>query len=98
MIKNVYRSSCTVLFILVQFYRNLNFLYIFPKKSSNIKFHENLSSGSRVVLYGRTDMKLIAAFRNFANAPKKSIYLVKLSHVSAGRHHDRLHQQIWKDL
>ena len=32
-------------------------------KSTNIKFHENPSSGSRVVPYGRTDMtKLIVAF------------------------------------
>jgi len=50
---------------------------------SDIKFHENPSSGSRVVpcgqiegqADGRTDrrtdmMKLIFAFRNFANAPK----------------------------
>jgi hypothetical protein len=44
------------------------------EKYSNIKFHENLSSGSRVVSMwtdGWTDMtKLIVAFRNFANAPK----------------------------
>jgi len=45
------------------------------EKSSNIKFHENPSSGSPVVPYGqrtdgRTDMtKLIVAFQNFANAP-----------------------------
>jgi hypothetical protein len=46
------------------------------EKYSNIKFHENSPSGSRVVLCGqmdgrRTDMtKLIVAIRNFANAPK----------------------------
>ena len=41
------------------------------KKSSNIKFHQNPSSGSRVVPCGRTDMtKLRVAFRNFSNAPK----------------------------
>jgi hypothetical protein len=47
------------------------------KKSSNIKFHENLSSGSRVVPCGdrqtdvKTDMtKLTVAFRTFAKAPK----------------------------
>jgi len=45
-------------------------LHIF-EKSPNIQFHENPSSGSRVVLCGRTDMKLKVAFRNFANAPKK---------------------------
>ena len=44
------------------------------EKSSNINFHENPSSGSRVFPYGRTDrrtdMKLIVAFRNFARVPK----------------------------
>jgi len=40
----------------------------------NIKFHENLSKGSRLVpcarTDGRTDMtKLIVAFRGFAKAP-----------------------------
>jgi len=47
------------------------------EKYSNIKFHGNPSSGSRVVPCGRTNgqtdtTKLIIAFRNFANAPKKS--------------------------
>jgi len=42
----------------------------FFEKYSNIKFHENLSSVSRVVPCGRTDMtKLIVAFRYFVNAP-----------------------------
>jgi hypothetical protein len=46
------------------------------EKYSNIRFHENPSSESRVVpcgqTDGRTDMtKLIAAFLNFANTPKK---------------------------
>jgi hypothetical protein len=51
-------------------------LQIFEKKSSEIKFHENLSSGSRVVPCGRTDRKqtvmtdLIVAAHNFADAPK----------------------------
>jgi hypothetical protein len=80
---NVHRSSCKVPVILVRFLWNLNFLYRFSKKSSNIKFHENMSSGSLVVPCGRTDgrtdrqtdrqtdmKKLIVAFRNFANAPK----------------------------
>jgi hypothetical protein len=45
------------------------FRQIFEKV--NIEFHQNPSSGSRVVPSGRTDMtKLIAAFRSFANAPK----------------------------
>jgi len=40
------------------------------EKSSNIKFHENPSSGSRI--NGRTDRNLIVAFRNFTNSPKNS--------------------------
>jgi hypothetical protein len=45
------------------------------EKHSNIKFHDNLSSGIQVVPRGRTDgqtdmTKLIVAFSNFANAPK----------------------------
>jgi len=55
MIKNVYRSSCKVPFILVQFKWNLNFLHRFSKKSSNITFHGNPSGGSRLVPCGRTD-------------------------------------------
>jgi hypothetical protein len=48
------------------------------EKSPNIKFHENPTSGSRVVPCGRTDRwthgqtKLIVVFRNFANAPKNA--------------------------
>jgi len=43
------------------------------EKYSNIKFHENPSSGSRVFHADRrTDMtKLTVAFRNFANEPKR---------------------------
>ena len=52
----------------------------FLRKRSDIKFHRNPSSGSRFVPCGRTlgqtDMtKLILAFRNFANAPKKVLRL-----------------------
>jgi hypothetical protein len=53
------------------------------EKRSNIKFHENPSSGSRVVAWGPTeeqtegqrDMKLMVAFRNFANAPKTYVLI-----------------------
>jgi len=74
---NFYWSSCKVPFIIVRFSWKLNFLDIFSKKCTNIKFHENPSSGSRVVPCGRTDRrkdmtKLIVAFRNFTNAPKKT--------------------------
>jgi hypothetical protein len=42
------------------------------EKFSTIKIHENPSSGSRVVPRGQTDMtKLMAAFRNFAQASNK---------------------------
>jgi len=38
---------------------------------SNVKFHENPFSGSRVVPCGKTyTTNLTAAFRNFANWPK----------------------------
>jgi len=48
---------------------------IFEKKNTDIKSHENPSSGSQRVPCGRTDretetVKVIAAFRNFARAPK----------------------------
>ena len=47
------------------------------KNTQNIKFHENLSSGSWVVPCGQKDgwiniIKLIVAFRNFVNTPKNS--------------------------
>jgi len=43
-----------------------------------IYFHENPSSGCRVVPYGRTDItKLIVTFRNFANTPKNTIQLLQ---------------------
>jgi hypothetical protein len=48
----------------------------FFEKYSNLKFHEKLFSGSRGVPCGKTDgrtnmKKLIVAFGNFANTPKK---------------------------
>jgi len=55
----------------------LEFSRQFFEKYPNIEFHENPSSGSRVVPYGQTDgrtdmTKLIVAVRNFANAPTKA--------------------------
>jgi len=45
-----------------------------------IKFHEDTSSGSRVVLWGRadgrTDMTKIIAFRNFAISPKNRYHFL----------------------
>jgi len=49
------------------------------EKYWNLKFHENLLSGTQVFLCGRTDRqiditKLIVAFRNFATAFKNHCY------------------------
>ena len=59
------------------FLSDFNKTYVFmidlkKKNSSNIKFHENMSSGRIVVPGGHTDVKkLIVALRQFfANAPK----------------------------
>jgi hypothetical protein len=49
------------------------FLIIFTNIPPNIKFHENPSIVSRIVLYGRTETgmpKPIVVFRGFVNAPK----------------------------
>ena len=40
------------------------------EKVSHIKFHQNPSSGSRVVACGKTDMELMVTIRNFASEPK----------------------------
>jgi hypothetical protein len=54
---NVETSSCKVPVILVGFYWNLYFLDIFSgkKEGLSIKFHQNPSSGSRVVPCGRME-------------------------------------------
>jgi hypothetical protein len=58
------RFSCRILLTL-EFSRQIFEKYL------NLEFHENPSSGSRVIPCWRTDMtELIVAFRNFANAPK----------------------------
>jgi len=59
--------------------RNEYFREIF-EKFLNIKFHENSFSGSRVVLCGqKNDMKVIVAFRNFADAPENERLNVALN-------------------
>jgi hypothetical protein len=46
------------------------------EKYSNIKFHENPSSGIRVVPSGgRRDMKISVTFRDFVNGPTNYNYL-----------------------
>jgi len=50
------------------------------EKCLNIKFQENAFSGSRAVPCRRKDTtKLIAAFRNFANAPKNGRTLASVT-------------------
>jgi hypothetical protein len=50
------------------------------EKYSNTTFHENPSSGSRVLANEQTGMtKLIVAFGNFGKAPKKEQLLVPFS-------------------
>jgi len=85
MSKNVRLSSCTVPFILEWLLWNLSFMDNLKKKFSNIRFHENLSSGRWVVpcrqTDGWTDMtKLIVAFCNLVKAPKNALGCVE--HVS----------------
>jgi hypothetical protein len=57
MIKNVHRSSCEVplITIIVRLLWKSNLLNNVFEKYSNVKFHENPSSGSRVVTCGQTD-------------------------------------------
>jgi len=73
MIQNVHRSPREVTFFPVRFEWKLNILNIF-NTSSNIKFHENSSSGTELFHVDRqTDMtKLIVASRNFADVPKNA--------------------------
>jgi hypothetical protein len=76
------RYSCPIL-IKLEFSRQIF------EKYSNIKFHENPSSGSRVVACGRADMtKLIVAFRNYVNVPKKiharNVIVIKQQKIKLG--------------
>ena len=78
----VYSVQCTVYIVRYScpILMTLEFSQHIFATPSNIKFHENPSSGSRVVPCGRTDRrmditKLIVAFRSFANAPNIELCL-----------------------
>jgi hypothetical protein len=82
MTKYVCWPSCKVLVILVRFWWNFGFLDGVSKKNSNIKFYENLSSGSPVVLCGQTDVtKPIVTFRNFVDSPKHSSFRPQCTYI-----------------
>ena len=54
------------------------------EKVPSIKFHQNPSSGSRVVPCGQKDMtKQVVAFRNFANAPKTLQHVLSCGFVAS---------------
>jgi len=80
-ITNVHKSTCSARYSWQILTKQQSSLQIF-EKSSNIKFNENRTSGSRAVSCGRaggggggggrTNMTtLIVVFRNFANAPNE---------------------------
>ena len=73
MIKNVYRSSCEIPFILIGFEWKFNFLDIFAKNTQISNFMKIRPVGSQMFRADtQTAMtKLIVAFRNFVNAPKQ---------------------------
>jgi len=76
---NVHRTVWSTV-ILVRILMKREFTGHISTKFSNIKFYENLCIGNRVVPCGRTDGQidltmLIAAFRNFVNAPKSRIVI-----------------------
>jgi len=64
---NVRRCSCKLPVILVRFEWNFNF-----QKYSNMKSHENPSSGKWAPYRGTGGRATIVAFRNFANAPQNT--------------------------
>ena len=77
MIKIVYCFWCKV--PVTPFNQNLNTLAQVFEKCSNTKFHENLSSGSRVLPYGQTGMTKLSRFSHISESPKHTITQQKTS-------------------
>jgi hypothetical protein len=71
--KKVYWSSCKVSVILLRSYRDLNFLERFSKNTQISSFMKIRAVGAELFHADRrTGMsKLLVAFRNLTNAPKK---------------------------
>ena len=93
------RFSC-----LVKIWWNVNFFVEVFEKNPNTKFNENLSSGSRVVPFGRSDIgtdlkKITIAFRNFAKKRLKmlEIFVIFVTNNAASRSNSCLIVRIRKN-
>jgi len=73
-IKNIHLYSCKVPVVIFTFERNSNFLHRFPKSTQISVFRKIYPVGAEFFHADRrTDMNLIVALRNFANAPKNQL-------------------------
>ena len=71
-ITDVHRSSCKVAITIVRLYLITRFFRHISAKSSNTKFRENPSNGSRVVPCGPTDLtKLTGVSRDVPTSPTR---------------------------
>jgi hypothetical protein len=74
--------------ILVRFEKKLEFSGQIFEEYSNMKFHSDMSTGSRAVTCGRTDRHILrnlySLFSNFAKAAKNMVYLPGIGHGLLG--------------
>ena len=78
-----YDQMCTLVFRFLSDFNESCFSRTDSLNYTNITYHENPSSGNRVVPWGQTDerthmTKLAVDFRKCANAPKMMVYLIYL--------------------